>query len=300
MASSPADVVRRAFQALTAHDLEALAGLLDADAVQDVVPDGVQDGRGAVLALYARVLGAMPDLRADIVHLAATDDTVLATWEVTGTFTGGPLRGIDPTGARIRLQGAVSVTVLGGRATGVQVMYDGAACARQVGLLPPRGSPEDDDLVAALNARTRMRDASWLSPEQLDDLLDQADIAVIATNLDGIVTHWNPAAERLYGWTQADVAGRPITTLTVGPEDAEVAQAIMAAVRRDGRWEGEFWVHHKDGARFLVHVREALLADEAGDPLGLVGVSVRVRARQPHEGAYRERCDDPGAGLSGP
>ena len=36
---------------------------------------------------------------------------------------------------------------------------------------------------------------------------------------------------------RADVVGRPITEITVGPEDAEVAERIMATVRSIGSWE---------------------------------------------------------------
>ena len=63
------------------------------------------------------------------------------------------------------------------------------------------------------------------------------DEAVIGTDLAGTVKLWNPAAQRLYGWSRADVAGRPITEITVGPDDAEVAERIMASVRSIGSWE---------------------------------------------------------------
>jgi uncharacterized protein (TIGR02246 family) len=280
MARSPTAVVRDAFDALNRRDLERLGSLLAEDAVEDVVPAGVHDGRDAVLAAHARVLAAVPDLRADLVHVATTGETVLATWEAAGTFTGAPLDGIEPTGERIRLQGAATFTVRARRVAGVQLIYDGAACARQVGLLPPRGSAEHAAMVAELNSRTAHRIGEGrLTAEQLGDLLGQEDMAVIATDVDGTVTQWNAAAERLYGWARGEVLGRPITALTVGPEDLDVAKAIMDAVRREGRWEGEFWVHGRDGTRFLVHVREALLADDRGQPLGLVGVSVPVPAQ---------------------
>jgi PAS domain S-box-containing protein len=82
-------------------------------------------------------------------------------------------------------------------------------------------------------------------------LLRRLDEAVIATDLAGTVKLWNAAAERLYGWSCAEVVGRPITEITVGPDDAEVAEQIMASVRSIGSWEGEFWVTRHDGSRFL-------------------------------------------------
>jgi PAS domain S-box-containing protein len=273
--TTAADVVRRAFDALNRADLGALRALMAADVIEDVVPDGVQDGPEAVLAAYRAVLTALPGLRADAVHLLAHDDLVLVNWEVSGIFSGSAFRGIEPTGSRIRLEGASTLIVRDGLVASVRVLFDAAACARQVGLLPPLGSPEDEASIAALNARTRrQREGGWLTVDELYDLLRAEDLAVIATDVQGMVTEWNAAARRLYGWTREEVVGRPITELTVGPEDSDVAEAIMATVRSTGRWEGEFWVHRRDGTRFLAHVREVILADDAGVSLGLVGVSV--------------------------
>jgi PAS domain S-box-containing protein len=98
--------------------------------------------------------------------------------------------------------------------------------------------------------------------------------AVIGTDLAGTIKLWNAAAERLYGWSCSDVLGRPITETTVGPDDTEVAERIMASVRSIGSWEGEFWVTRHDGNRFLAYVRDVLVADDEGRPLGLVGISL--------------------------
>jgi len=98
---------------------------------------------------------------------------------------------------------------------------------------------------------------------------------------------WNPAAQRLYGWSRADVVGRPITEITVGPEDAEVAERIMASVRSIGSWEGEFWVTRHDGSRFLAYVRDVVVFDDDGRPLGLVGISIDLAPRLSDPGAAR-------------
>lgn len=45
----------------------------------------------------------------------------------------------------------------------------------------------------------------WLDPERL---LTTVGHAVVVTDLAGAVHHWNPAAERLYGWAAADALGR--------------------------------------------------------------------------------------------
>jgi PAS domain S-box-containing protein len=108
---------------------------------------------------------------------------------------------------------------------------------------------------------------------RLDAEHDERADAVIATDLRGIVVYWNAAAERLYGWSRDEVIGHAITELTVGPEDEQVAERVMTALRDAGRWEGDFWVRRKDGTRFLAHVADSMEPDAEGAPAVLVGVS---------------------------
>jgi PAS domain S-box-containing protein len=121
-------------------------------------------------------------------------------------------------------------------------------------------------------------------------LLDAVHAAVIATDLEGSVTHWNRGAERMYGWTREETVNRSITELTVGPED-ETTAAAMAAVSEESEWEGEFEVRRKDGSRFPAHVRNALITDSDGQPTGVVGVSVDIGDRVETERQLRSSRD---------
>lgn len=98
-------------------------------------------------------------------------------------------------------------------------------------------------------------------------------IAVIITDLDGIVTHWNRFAETLYGWSAAEAIGARIETLTVGPVTSEVAEAIMARLRSGVHWSGSFEARRRDGGLISVNVLDAPVVDSDGSPVGIVGLS---------------------------
>src|SRR5205085_1571318 len=49
--------------------------------------------------------------------------------------------------------------------------------------------------------------------QQVAAIVESSDDAIIGKTLDGIVTSWNPAAELLYGYSAADMIGRPISLL---------------------------------------------------------------------------------------
>ncbi|MDX6687585.1 MAG: hypothetical protein QOF86_3713, partial [Baekduia sp.] len=135
-------------------------------------------------------------------------------------------------------------------------------------------------------------------------LLDAVDVIVVATDLAGVVTHWNGGAERALGRTRAEAAGRSVADLTIDSDDPRRIDAILAEVRRTGQWEGEIGLARADGSAFPSYLRAALVDDAAGTPAGMVGVCVDISEQLATEqtlraaGAYRQAItDNMGEGL---
>ena len=101
--------------------------------------------------------------------------------------------------------------------------------------------------------------------QQQAELLDQAQDAIIARDLDDRIFYWNKSAEHLYGWTTDEVVGRDAKQLLYreippGFEEAE------RAVREDGQWSGELTQVTKDGREIIVFSRWTLVRDDHGRP----------------------------------
>jgi PAS domain S-box-containing protein len=109
-----------------------------------------------------------------------------------------------------------------------------------------------------------------------DQVLDQVDLAVIATDADGVVTTWNVRAETLYGWTRGEAIGRHIAELTVPPESRRTAEEVMATLGRGEAWQGQFRLRRKDGSLFTAFVKDSPILDEDGELIGIVGVSIEL------------------------
>jgi PAS domain S-box-containing protein len=105
------------------------------------------------------------------------------------------------------------------------------------------------------------------------DLLDMVDASVVATTQDGIVTEWNLASERLYGWSRDEVLGHSVFAFDVGPAEPALLERITVAMQAEGCWSGTFEVHRKDGTSFPAYVRCAVIFDGEGQPDGMVSVS---------------------------
>ena len=107
--------------------------------------------------------------------------------------------------------------------------------------------------------------------------------AIIASDLDGTIEAWNPAAGRLYGYTQAESVGRPIAML-VPPEVRDEFDQVMQRVRRGERISTLETVRlRKDGSRVQVALTISPIRAAGG---GLVGTSVIAR-----DISERERMD---------
>jgi two-component system CheB/CheR fusion protein len=77
------------------------------------------------------------------------------------------------------------------------------------------------------------------------------DYAIITLDAEGRTTSWNKGAERMFGYTEAEMLGQTLEPLYT-PEDVErgAREAEMRRAREDGRSEDERWHLRKDGSRF--------------------------------------------------
>ena len=65
-------------------------------------------------------------------------------------------------------------------------------------------------------------------------LVDSSDDVIVSKTLDGIITSWNPAAERMFGWSAAEAVGQHITFII--PEDRRgEEEEVLARLRRGER-----------------------------------------------------------------
>ncbi|HVG46387.1 MAG TPA: PAS domain S-box protein [Longimicrobium sp.] len=112
--------------------------------------------------------------------------------------------------------------------------------------------------------------------------------AVILSDLEGRVTDWNPAAERIYGFTRDEVLGRTAVELWMDPgEAADLNRRILDALEAEERWQGEIRFVRKDGSRGVSETLVLPLRDMQGRRVGALGVNRDVTERKRTEEALR-------------
>ena len=157
---SSADVVTRYFDALRAHDLEAMTACWAVGGIERQVGQRELTAPEGVREFFRELHGAFPDLAWEVLDVIAGDgDRVAVRWRASGTFAGpGTFQGFVANGAHLEMEGCDVVTVnTEGRIERLDAYLDSGVVARQLGLLPPAGSRAEANLTKLANLRTWAR-----------------------------------------------------------------------------------------------------------------------------------------------
>jgi len=115
------------------------------------------------------------------------------------------------------------------------------------------------------------------------------DYAIYVLDPDGLVTTWNPGAERLQGYTADEIIGRSFTTFyTERDRDEGYPERALAIAAADGRFEDEGWRVHEDGSQFWANGVITALRGEDGRLVGFGNVTRDHTDRKRAEDAIRE------------
>lgn len=136
---------------------------------------------------------------------------------------------------------------------------------------------ENARLLAAVEAARKADTAVLLA--RLRAVFDAAPVAVVELDLQDRVHLWNPAAERLFGWTAAEVLGRPMRTVpATGADDHTVVMGRLAS--GEDVSPREVLRQRKDGSLVAVEVSKALLRNSQGAVTGVLAIMADVTERQ--------------------
>jgi hypothetical protein len=123
--------------------------------------------------------------------------------------------------------------------------------------------------------------------EHLAAIVESSEDAIISKTMDGIIQSWNQAAERLYGYTAAEVLGQPITLL-IPPDLADDFPRIMARLTRGERIEHyETQRVTKAGTRLDVALTISPIRDRTGQIIGASKIARDITERKRLEAAVQ-------------
>ena len=160
---------------------------------------------------------------------------------------------------------------------------DGVWLRMRGGRLPDRA--EAFGIVVSIGQRRREQQ----NLARLASIIASTDDAIVGKDLEGTVTDWNAAAERIFGYGAADIIGRPIALL-VPPGQEEEEREILRRIARGERVEHfETKRRRKDGKIIEVSVTISPVTDRDGKIVGASKIARDVTAANRAQQTLLER-----------
>jgi hydroxyacylglutathione hydrolase len=158
------DVVRDYFDALARRDVEAMAALWAPDGDEHIAGQVDAVGPGGVREYFTDFFAAFPDFAFEVRSILTEGDRSAVHWTAVGTHLGS-LWGVEATGARVSFEGIDLLQVRDGLIARNDAVADTLSIARQLGLVPPGGSPAEQRLFSVFNTKTRVERRAVASRE---------------------------------------------------------------------------------------------------------------------------------------
>ncbi|HEX6108022.1 MAG TPA: PAS domain S-box protein [Ktedonobacteraceae bacterium] len=122
-------------------------------------------------------------------------------------------------------------------------------------------------------------------------IVESSDDAILGKNLEGIITSWNGAAERMYGYRAEEMVGQPVTLLFAPDRQDEFSQ-IMAHIRRGERVDHYETIRmRKDGTFLTVSVTVSPIKDSTGTIIGASAIARDITEHKRLEAKFRRLFD---------
>ncbi len=172
-----------------------------------------------------------------------------------------------------------------------EVSHDFETIGRRTMLLNAHALDDESDQSAKIvlgirdiTERKRAEEAlAWLAA-----IVTSSEDAIVSKDLDGIITSWNRGAEHLFGYSAAEVIGRPVTIL-IPPDHLDEEPEILRRIR-----SGEAVEHYetvrrrKDGSLLDISLTVSPMRDAAGRIIGASKVARDITERKQVEATLRE------------
>ena len=170
-------------------------------------------------------------------------------------------------------------------------------------------SPIRDEAGRVVGASKIARDISdrkraEAAASRLAAVIESSDDAIVTKDLDGIIASWNPAAERMFGYSEAEAIGRSIRMLI--PQDLQSEEDTVLAKIRAGEAVDHYETtrRRKDGSLLSISLSVSPIRDASGVVVGASKIArditerMRLRAAAAEQAQITAKIAEVGAAVA--
>jgi PAS domain S-box-containing protein len=141
-----------------------------------------------------------------------------------------------------------------------------------------------------ISEKRRAEDALRETTSALGAIVESSPLGIGAIDVEGRLTMWNPAAERMFGWSAEEVIGFP-SPIVPASEVERVERTNRAVLAGETLVDVETVRARKDGSTIQVNVSYAPLCDANSEQIGVIAVFADISERKRSERALEESLE---------
>jgi PAS domain S-box-containing protein len=139
---------------------------------------------------------------------------------------------------------------------------------------------------------SRYESAATEAQARLASIIESTDDAVVSKTLDGTILSWNAAAQRIFGYTEAEAIGQNILFI-IPPDRASEENEILSRLRRGERLEHYETVRRrKDGTKIDVALTVSPIRDASGNVVAASKIARDITERKQAEETLKRAADE--------
>ena len=139
-------------------------------------------------------------------------------------------------------------------------------------------------LLRSITERERDEEAR----SRLATIVESSDDAILGNTLEGIITSWNPGAEKLYGYSADEIIGQHVSILFPSERQNELSR-VLERLPQEGEMDSYETVRiAKDGRRLHVSITASPIKDSSGKVIGTSAIVRDIAERREAEEALKE------------
>jgi PAS domain S-box-containing protein len=170
----------------------------------------------------------------------------------------------------------------------VRVRKSGARFDAQVCLSAVKDSSGKVIGIATIVRDISERKHAEQAQAQLAAIVESSNDAIISRDLNRIILSWNPAAERMFGWTAAEALGQSVRIITPPESAGELEPQVQRLLKGEIVAPAEAPRLRKDGSRFEAQVSFSLIRDGNGRITAIATIIRDITERKRAETALRD------------
>jgi diguanylate cyclase (GGDEF)-like protein/PAS domain S-box-containing protein len=138
------------------------------------------------------------------------------------------------------------------------------------------------EMRANVLSSTHAQEALRQATQKLQALINASPLAIVVRDADGRIERWNLAAERMFGWSEAEVLNKSVPWYPAGKE--EEGNRYRSTILRGEAFSNVEAVRlRKDGTPLIVSLSGAPIVNDKGNATGLLVIIADITARKRFE-----------------